>query len=219
MSDFTAEDALILELMMKKRKMATVEAPPQTVCGGAGAAPPPPSFATMASRPPICEPTPRPLFRSEPRLMISGNGHVRPINNTTDYDYLRDWILGGTTPPPGKKRGRGPLAESPNFSQFAIFRGIYDRDPSLFQHISNMHMDTAEPYFSFMYSPGAPHWDIKFHAYGKFEPKPNNPGRNRFAMTRVEWYMGNRGERGVVMYGTPTARDSSSDSASTLTAE
>jgi hypothetical protein len=215
-----AEKQMLLTLLLEKTRLETVMAPPQTVCGGAGAAPPQ-TFAAIAARPPMYEPAPpRPLFRNDTRVVVSGNGVVRHVNTDIDYEYLRDWILGGTTPLPGKKKGRGPSYDSPNYSQFAVFRGIYDRDSSLFQHVSDIHsLNTAEPYFSFMYSPGKPHWDIKFHAYGRFAPSHFRTERLKFIVTRVEWYLGNRGETGVVMYNPVKEPDSSDDSASTLTGE
>ena len=213
MSDYTAEDQLMLELLMKKRKV-TVAQPPQKI------AEPPPSagagqqtFATVAALPAVV--TDRPLFREPPpqRTYVNGSGVVRSVNSGIDYEYLRDFILGGNGI-------RGPVG-GPDFSQFAVFRSIYDMDNSLFQHKSDCHIfhGSDETYFSFAYIPPAPHWEVKFHAHGRIEPHHSRPNTQKFIVHRVEWFMGKRptSESGYVLF--KSDRGSSGDSASTHTGE
>lgn len=221
MSDFTAEDALMLELMMKKRKV-TIAEPPQRIAepprAGAGGPPPaaepvPMTYAAQAARPVVY--TSRPLFREppSPRTYVTGSGAVRNVNSGIDYDYLRDFLLGGSGL-------RGPVG-GPNFSQYAVFRSIYDMDPSLFQHISDCHViyGSDETYFSFAYIPPAPHWKVNFHAHGRIGPHPTKPNTQKFLVTKVEWFMGKReaSEGGYVLFR--TGGGSSDDSASTHSGE
>ena len=168
---------MLMMLLLEKSNSQTVAAPPLPPL------PPPP-------------PPPPPL----PMYMTSSG--PRPVNkdvpqDSIDYPWLLDYILGGT--------GRRGPQHGAHFSQFAVFRSIYDMAPQLFNVMSYLHTstDTGESYFSFMYSPGRPHWDIKFHVYGVVEVCPAT--RTKFKVARVAWYMGKKGSdsyaTGHVLYG------------------
>jgi len=232
------EKQMLLSLLMEKSRTKSVEAPPRLVSepppslvisevarmalsataaeyAPAPAPAPAPTYAAQAARPPVREPwvdMSRPQFRAQ-RTLVMGSGTVRNVNGI-DYEYLRDYILGGINT-------RGPVGGD-NYPQFHIFRGIYDMHPELFQHLSDVHTHSGETYFSFVYTPGSPHWDIKFHAHGRFVPHPTKPGLDKFLVTRVEWFMGKRDriETGSVLFRRVSGDETSSDDgASTVIGE
>ena len=151
----------MLELMMKKRKMRTVEAPPQKVAEPPLPPPPPPppvaeppqTYATLAARPPLVEPPynafQRPMFND--RVVVSGSGA-----KTLGINW--DGVIGHVFRKISVRRSTGAT------KMFAMFKSLYAADPTAFRKTNPYHSTPGtdgDGYFSMLYMPPDPLPELK----------------------------------------------------------